>query len=140
MSYEITDALDKAATAGALCVLNDPLTGVPLESDGKPVGFLLAGEDSDQYKKRDKELARQRSKEAEKLGRKWRYTPEMQEETSLELLVACTLGWQGLKWEGSEEFSKDRVREMYRRVTWIREQAAAFVQDRTSFGEASPTT
>lgn len=140
MSYEITDALDKAATAGALCVLNDPLTGVPLESDGKPVGFLLAGEDSEQFKQRDKELARQRSKDAEKLGRKWKYTPEMQEADRLELLVACTLGWQGIKWQGAEEFTKERVREMYRAVAWIREQVNAFIVDRTSFGEASPTT
>lgn len=140
VSYEVTDALAKAATVGALCVLTDPQTGAALESDGQPVGLILAGEDSEQFQKRDMELARQRSKDAEKAGRKWRYTPEMQQENSLELLVACTLGWQGLRFDGSEEFTKDRVREMYRKVRWIREQADAFVQDRTSFGGASPTT
>lgn len=139
MSYEITDALDKAATAGALFVPVHPVSGLPLESDGQPAGLFLAGEDSEQYKARDVELARQRSRDAEKLGRKWKYTPEMQMETALELLVACTLGWQGLSFGGSEEFTKDRVREMYRKVSWLREQASAFVQDRTSFGGASPT-
>lgn len=139
---DLKTGLRDASTAGAFCALVNARTGAPiLEAETKePVGLILAGVDSEQYAAAEVAAARRRQATAEKAGRKWRFTPEMQREEQLEILVACTLGWRNASYGGEKEFSADRVREMYRNERWIREQAEAFIADRESFAEASPTT
>ncbi len=137
---DLKSGLKAAATAGELCVLTDPVTGAAMQDELGPVGLYLAGVDSEQYAAAEVAAARKRSSLAEKQGRKWRFTPEMQREENLEMLVACTLDWSNCSYNGESEFSKDLIRDLYKDERSIREQAEAFIADRASFAKASPAT
>ena len=112
------------ANEGVWMNLEHPVTGEPLE-----VKIKLAGVDSDYYKK---ELRRQQNKRFKKGFRKMN-AEELESET-IELLVACTLDWEGVELEGQTlECNPENVRKIYKQFPWIKEQVDNFINDRANF-------
>ena len=112
------------ANEGVWMNLEHPVTGEPLD-----VRIKLAGIDSDYYKK---ELRKQQNKKFKKGFRK--LSAEELEADTIELLVACTLDWEGVELEGQAlECNPENVRKIYKRFPWIREQVDNFINDRANF-------
>ena len=60
---------------------------------------------------------------------------------NIELLVACTLNWAGIRAKGQPlPFSVDNARVIYAKLPWLREQVKAFIEDRANFLKASAPT
>jgi hypothetical protein len=127
-----------AAESGAVMTVVNPVSGAVLVAeDKKPVTITLAGEDSERFKRadranRNRRLARQQGARGGKIS------AEEMEADNLELLVAVTIDWSGLAIDGNEElsFSADNARVLYTKLPWLREQAQAFVLDRSNFLKA----
>lgn len=126
-----------SAEAGAKMEVVHPTTGaVLLQSDGKPISVMLAGEDSDRYRKADRRISNRRLATAS-TGRRVRATAEGIEADRLEVLVACTISWEGIGFDGGEkECTPESAREAYKKLPWLREQADAFIVDRANFLKA----
>ena len=128
-----------AATAGAKMPLRHPVTNLPLEDDGKPVCLILAGKDSVQYRKAALALERRYQEDARRMRGAFQVTPEQRRANELKLLVAVTLGWENASYGGESTFSPELALAMYEAEDWVREQADAFVDDRSHFVMALPT-
>lgn len=104
--------------------LEHPVTGEPLG-----IKIKLAGVDSDIYKKQLRKLQDRRLRKGLRT-----ITAEEFEEEQLQLLVACTLDWKGMIYEGKElEPTKENIRMIYEKFGWIREQVDNFIGDRRNF-------
>ncbi len=142
MAFDLS-SLDTVAVAetGAKMVVLHPATGVPLETeDGKPVFLVLAGEDSEKCRSARRAVANKRLR-AQTAGLRAQITRDEIENDNLEVLVACTLDWGGvaLGSAGADmTFNHDNARTLYKRLPWLREQAEAFVADRSNFLKPSP--
>ena len=112
------------ANEGVWMTLEHPVTGEPLD-----VKIKLAGVDSDYYKK---ELRKQQNRKFKKGFRKM--SAEELEADTIELLVACTLDWEGVELEGQAlECNAENARKIYKRFPWIKEQVDNFINDRANF-------
>jgi len=138
MSFDLS-ALDttSAADQGATMHVAHPVTGVALsQEDGSPVSLILAGEDSERFRKQDR-TARSRRLARQQQGRAMKLSADELDSDALEMLVAVTVGWSGLALDGADlPYSPDNARKLYTRLPWLREQAQAFVLDRANFLKA----
>lgn len=102
--------------------------------DGKePVTISLVGVDSENYQAAAR--ASQNRRLAKINPRKVRQvTAEEMENDALEILVACTIAWEGIGW-GKEDLkcTPENVRKVYANVPFIREQVDEFINDRSNF-------
>ena len=115
------------SAAGFAYHVVDPL-GVPMTHEGKPVVITVSGSDSPAYKNRQRELARENTDKAIE-----------RDDLAMEMLVACTLGWQGIVWDGKPlAFTPDNARMLYNRHEWLREDVARAVLDRANFLAYAP--
>lgn len=144
------------ATTGALLHLESPIDGRKLYYGGnpvevitdsvldckpdatgyKPVTISLLGEDSKEYQEAKRRMGDKRLNDAiEALKRRNRkLSSEEIEKDTLDLLVECTVGWDGLYFNSSQtEFSKEAAKLLYTDNSWIRDQAEAFIGDRANF-------
>ena len=129
----------KIATKGARMVLTNPGTGEEMQdADGKSAALILAGKDSDQYRKAEDAVNRKWQEEGAR-SRKFRVTPAMIRAGELQKLVACTLGWENCSYSGTSEFSPEVAKALYEGEPWVLEQAMTFVDDRSVFLTASTT-
>jgi hypothetical protein len=100
------------------------------------IQITLAGADSDIYQKFVNKAAN-KVRQRIKPGRP--YTPPSQEEENergIALLVACTLGWEGMVMNGKEyPFTSENARALYANpgYTWLRTQVDEFIGDRSNF-------
>ena len=112
------------ANEGVWMELEHPVTGEPLG-----IKIKVAGVDSDYYRK---EMRRQQNKRLKK-GIRTISAEELENEV-IELLVACTLDWEGIEYEGKVlECNKENARMIYKKFPWIREQVDNFINDRANF-------
>jgi hypothetical protein len=61
---------------------------------------------------------------------------EKDQEQATDLLVACTLGWEGIDMDGKKyPFSKENAKALYANpgFSWLREQVDKFIADRANF-------
>lgn len=115
------------SAAGFAYHVRDPL-GVPMEHEGEPVIITLAGADSPTYKNRQRELARENTEK-----------PLDRDALAMEMLVACTLGWRGIIWDGEPlPFTPENARMLYANHEWLREDVASVVLDRANFLAVAP--
>jgi hypothetical protein len=124
--------LTAAASRGADCQLEHPVTGEALFHEGKPVTVRVVGNDSREFKAA-------LSRISAKLGSKKKSTLEQAEARSVELIAACVKGWYGL-YEGKEpiECNPDNVVRVLTEQSWIREQLDTFIADRANFFTNAP--
>ena len=97
--------------------------GKPLTYKGAPVTIKLAGKDSPRFKNRQRELAREKIEEGIERA-----------DIEMEMLIVCTLGWSGIRWNGKLlEFSAENARMLYGKDELLRENAAQFILERANF-------
>lgn len=104
-----------------------PLTG---ETLGAKIQVLSP--DSDEYQR----LSLQRQNENIKFARKNRgkTTAEKMAEDGLNLLVAITVGWEGIEENGQPiPFTQENARRIYKQFPFIKEQVDEFAGDRRNF-------
>jgi len=124
------------ANAGFDVELRHPETG---DKIGPTIRVM--GADSDAYRDKQLEQNRGRMERAARKGRMAAPTPEQMEQQGIELLVAATAGWQGLKRGGVElAFSAEAAGTLYRDFPWIREQVDEAIHTRANFLPRSATS
>ena len=127
-----------AANDGAKMEVLD-LAGAPvLKSDGvTPVTITLMGKDSDAWIKFDNQVTNRRLAQ----GTRMKLTAEALKADQIKELAICTVGWDGIGLGDDETpFSYEKAVELYTLSPDIREQAKAFIEDRSNFSKASPTS
>ena len=63
-----------------------------------------------------------------------RIDAESIEAEAIEVLIACTLDWANVAFEGEVlECTKANIRKVYTAFPWVREQVDEFVDDRANF-------
>lgn len=103
-----------AHEAGSEMQVKNPATGEPMD-----VWLLIRGLDSKTF--RAASLDYNRKMMAAK--------SEEREDLALDLLVSITVGWRGI----DEEFSQDKIKELYQKSPAIRDQVDEFFTDRRNF-------
>ena len=121
--------------------VTDPVTGAPITNpDGSAVVLMLYGQDSDVYRRITDANANRRLEHAVG-GRRAKLTAEQLRAESLEVVVACTAGWEGIEWDGAPlAFSPANARKLYTALPWLQEQAEGFIGDRAHFFGPSKTS
>lgn len=121
------------ANSGAKCFLVHPATRQALldAETGEQYYLLLAGQDSDIWKKAQRKITNKRLANRNRA----KVTAEELEDENLEVLASCTLGWgPKMVLDGiTLEFSLSNVLKVYRRLPWAREQADEFISDRGNY-------
>lgn len=116
--------LKARAEAGAPLRLRHPKTGELL-----PAVIWLQGEDAENYRRT---LRAQIDRQI--MERKLDLTAAEMEERLIERLAAITLKFENIEKDGQPlEASEETARALYREHLWIREQVAAFVEERANF-------
>lgn len=119
---------------GAGMVVHLP-DGTPASGGGgRLVTITLAGMDSDTYGRAERAV---RDRLLQRAGGAVRGAPisaEPQDAESIELLVACTLAWDGIGDAGGPlPCTPDNARRLYRDFPFLREQVDRFIADRKNF-------
>ncbi|WP_288900691.1 hypothetical protein [uncultured Sneathiella sp.] len=116
--------LKARSEAGAPLTLRHPKTGEDL-----PAVIWLQGEDAENYRKC---LRSQIDRQI--MERKMELTAAELEERLIERLAAITLRFENIELDGVQyDGTAENVLRLYREHLWIREQVAAFVEDRANF-------
>lgn len=133
---DLIDTKTRSETGASMTVKG--LDGTPLvNSRGKPVEITVKGPDSADYVR----LVRHQIKK--RMARSGAPTDEQLAEDEgdlIELLVTCTLGWNGILDKGNQEpvlFTPDACRKLYRDFPVIRDQVDSFIANRANFTLAS---
>ena len=125
-----------ASEAGEKMEVMHPVTGAPILDGTTAVSLLLAGQDSDRYRSMDRKISNKRLATSRN-GQRLQLTAEGIDADNLQRLIACTLGWTGIGWDGAaKECTPENAREAYETLPWLREQAEAFISDRANFLKA----
>jgi hypothetical protein len=122
---------------GAVHHVIDPYTEEPAYSkiNGKdtPVTVTMLGPDADQVKKYQTEMMRASMKKRK--GNQ--LDPADLERRMTSLLANAIITWQGVVLDGKVlECNRENAMELLNRHTWLREQLAAFHQDRANFSRS----
>jgi hypothetical protein len=111
-----------------------PKTGEVLTNDdGTPMTITVYGPYSSTYKAITHAQQNRRLAKAQRLGGKMTLTAEELEASTMDLLVKCTAGWKVTLEKGVEKFSEEKVREVYVKMPWVRDQIEAVFGDTRSF-------
>lgn len=125
----------RSANEGFDVQLYHPVTNVDLG-----ITIKILGKDSDTFRKISHAQAKKRMDRFSKGGFRntgFIQSPEEIEQNGIELLAACTVGWDGIILDGKPlDFSKDNAKELYTRFPWIKEQIDVAVGDRANFIKA----
>jgi len=113
-----------------------PATGETLlNDDGTPMTITVHGPYSSTFKAISHAQQNKRLMKAQRTGGKMSLTAEEMEASALDLLVKCTEAWNVTLDEEPEEFSQDKVRQVYLDHPWVREQVDAVFGDTRAFLE-----
>lgn len=120
--------LTKASNEGAWLTLKHPVS-----NDDLPMKIKIIGKDSDKFIKLSEDFRRSTLEDM-----KNNKTSEQRIQTAKEygdnLLVACTIEWQGIELDGKKlDCTADNVKLVYQRFGWIKEQVDTAIADRALF-------
>jgi hypothetical protein len=127
------DSITQAQTASVDIV--HPLTNQPTGAR-----VTLAGPEHPTRKALKWKRQRQLRAQYQKAGRVVFGDPEEDEAETIEVLAACTLGWEGIADDGQPvAFSEAAARELYARpeLAWLRAQLAAALEQQEVFIKTS---
>jgi len=114
--------------------LNHPITGEVLcNDDGSTMTITVYGPHSSTYKSIMHTQQNKRLMKAQRTGGKLNLTSEELEASSMELLVKCVSGWNITMDKKPEEFSQDKVRQVFTDLPWVRDQVDYVFGDTRSF-------
>jgi hypothetical protein len=118
--------------------IKDPVTG---NSTG--MVFILAGPEHDIRRRLRKAEQKRMQRGLERYGKMILRDPEELEQDETDLLVASTLGWQGVA-SGSKplEYSREAAQRIYSdpKRRWLRDQVKTALEDRERFIQRSAAT
>lgn len=119
------------ADEGAVMEVRHPFTDEVFMNGDKPVTITVRGSQSDTvrsiYKKHQNAAQNGRKVNVEKAG--------------MEILVAATIGWSGVAWEGEPlPFNEKNAAKLYGERDFIAQQVLAFMNDADNFFTPEPTT
>jgi hypothetical protein len=127
--------------------LRDPITNEPLwdvkhkgtdKEEKLPVNVLLYGQDSAQFKQRQRVLMDRRIEAGLQRKGKPKINAEVVEEEGLRTLVAYIAGWENLEVDGkAPEFNPKNAEILVKRFGWLEEQVDEAIMDRSNFIKAS---
>ncbi len=127
----------KQMTFAETATLNlvDPITGIDLEEDGKPVSITVYGKSSKQHRKAVEALLKKEEKlEASK--KKGSALLDERRANSIEFLMAISVSTDNLvDADNNPVESAEQFKELYsdEEVSWIRDQVSAFASVDTNF-------
>ena len=123
---------------GREMILLHPATNLPVlqDDDKTPVTIKLAGIDSQRYRDVQREISDARIKST----RRTPLTTEELENDGIRILVACTMGSDGVIVSGEtvDLSVPEQAWRFYRRFTWARDQVDRYIAQRANFLKASP--
>lgn len=119
------------ADAGAEMTLIDPATGGTIVDDtGAPCVIILAGADSNRYKRAHQALSDRNLQKA----RTTPPTAEGIEQDTMSVLAACFIDWRGFTRSGEPvKCDKNAAIELMTKAPFVREQVAGFINNRANF-------
>lgn len=132
MSFDLSQIVDVTSAEVALV---HPLNKTPLGAT-----ITVAGPEHPQRRQFALEQKRRLRAKIQKAGRLVLEDPEHDAEETVNWLVACTLGWKGLRRDGLDiPFTPAEARALYEdeRLAWLREQVLAALEERELFISAS---
>lgn len=104
----------------------------PQTGENLGVKIRVMSVDSDEYRKEAMRLQNESMRYYRK--NRGKTTAERIAQEALDLLVAVTVGWEGVEENGQPlPFSKDNCRRVYTEIPFIKEQVDEFVGDRRNF-------
>lgn len=116
--------------------LRHPTTDQVLQMpDGRPMGFSLVGQDSEQYQAAQRAFRGRVNK-----SRSGRASPDDLEALAVDVAANCTTDWVLADNNGEVKFSPAAARKLFAdpKRRWIREQVDAAIHERANFlGESS---
>lgn len=116
--------LTTVSDEGAWMHVTHPVTGVELPN----TRILIAGKDSDRYKKSLNKYANDRAKRGGKL------TAEAIESANIRIVSACVIEWEGVEEDGQALDCKEPVVVLLlAKYRWLYEQVDLFIADRGNF-------
>lgn len=125
----------KRAEAGERMIVNYPGSTPPVPlagEDDEPIALILRGIDSGVYRTARRELVKRRQQASSRNN--GTLPLEVMESESLETVLACLVGWEGIVLDGAPvEFSPANARRVLTRLPWLVEQAEGFLHDRGNF-------
>lgn len=123
----------KAASAGAVLHLKDPVTNEPLMDGDDPVTITLLGADCQDLRDARRDIERRRA-EGEEIS---------EDQAGAELLAAITVGWSGIGLHSNEAlpFSRENAIRLYLDpdADWICGQVGPFSRNRRNFLKNRPS-
>ena len=126
----------KTADDGVKMQLRDPKDeSVVIEG----MSITVAGLDSARYREAERKQTDFRLEQSRVAGRPGKMTTAGIEADRINLLVACTIAWEGFDLDGKPlECTPENARKVYSNpgLRWIREQVDRFVGDRANFLKA----
>jgi len=138
MSVNLRSNSREAASLGSRMVIKDRVTDEPLGTEDERPVLILAGIDSDQWRKAELEQTDRQLLKARR-GRNSALSAEELDAGELNKLVAITLGWEHVNYDGEETFSSSVIRKMYVAEPWLRRQVQRHIADDANFLGNSPT-
>lgn len=141
MDFAQYDQIKERSQEGAKLHLRGP-DGDPLYDERKSKGpgdrgpavtITLRGQDGEAFREASHRVAKQRLARQLTTGQLVP-DPKDLEVDALDLLVAATLGWEGVFLEGDYlKFDQANARSLYERFPFVQEQVAGFVNNRRNF-------
>ncbi len=129
-----------AAEAGAVLALRSPIdSSVLLDAEGNEMTLTLLGKDAPSYQKVISKLSNARLERAKQARKMVFASAEEVLTEEVELLANVTTAWNITLDKESPVFSVAEARKFYRRFEWARQQANAFIEDRSNFLNSSPS-
>lgn len=132
---DLSDFDTKRAENGERMVVNYPGSVPPMPlaaEDEEPIVLILRGIDSGAYRSVRRELVKRRQEASQR--NKGVLPLEIMETESLDTVLACLIGWEGIVLDGTPvEFSSTNARRVLVRLPWLVEQAEGFVHERANF-------
>lgn len=111
------------------CHLRHPATDEFLYTEEKePVGFNVAGIDSDKYRKVQADILRGENNFKKKI------TPEKVEHMNLKQVIGCVIEPVNIVENGSKiKDDFESLKSFFEKYRWVYEQLSEFINDRTNF-------
>lgn len=135
---ESTESAVKSFDAGSLEVADDASAEFevydPRAKGGTGIFITVLSKDSEKAKTITRSQLNRRFKVMGRSRAGVSLTAEELESESMDLLVACTLSWRGMKWNGEDlACSAQNARDIYTRSPIIRDQVDEAINDRSLF-------
>lgn len=126
---DLTSLKPSKADTGATLTLLHPATDAPL-----PVTITLLGQDSQKYRALERKKKQANLDSIIKGKKAAALNAERLDAEDLDDLVALTVTWSGVEFDGEPKpCTTENVRRLYTELSWVKEQAQAFINERANF-------